>query len=127
MLFRSRLQEAEWPGNVRQLENAVARMVALAAGGELGPEAFVPDAPAPRAPGAPEEGAEDAGALPSAAAEVLHASGSGLSLREQLDAVERSLIVTMLAVTRGNRSEAARRLAVGRTCFLERLKKHGLM
>src|SRR5512138_874163 len=35
-----RLAAAEWPGNVRQLENAVARMVALSGGGEIGPEAF---------------------------------------------------------------------------------------
>src|SRR5437868_9684886 len=31
------LQRAEWPGNVRQLENTVARLVALSSGGEVGP------------------------------------------------------------------------------------------
>src|SRR5229473_7255267 len=31
---------AEWPGNVRQLENTVARMVTLGTGNEIGPEAF---------------------------------------------------------------------------------------
>src|SRR5438309_8168899 len=34
------LQRLEWPGNVRQLENAVARIVAWSTGGEIGLEAF---------------------------------------------------------------------------------------
>src|SRR5437660_4783404 len=34
------LQRADWPGNVRQLENAVARMVALGGGGEIGVQAL---------------------------------------------------------------------------------------
>ncbi|HYG67787.1 MAG TPA: sigma-54 dependent transcriptional regulator, partial [Anaeromyxobacteraceae bacterium] len=34
------LARAEWPGNVRQLENAVARLVALAPAGELGVSAW---------------------------------------------------------------------------------------
>ena len=36
----ARLAAADWPGNVRQLENVVARMVAMSGGGELGPESF---------------------------------------------------------------------------------------
>ena len=113
----SKLRDADWPGNVRQLENAVARMVALSPGGEIGPEAFLAE---PRASSAAPEAIDGADALPPAGME-------GLSLREQMDAVERALIAATLAVTRGNRSEAARRLSVGRTSFLERLKKHGLM
>jgi len=34
------LRRAEWPGNIRQLENAIARMVALGGGGEIPLEAF---------------------------------------------------------------------------------------
>lgn len=113
----SRMREAEWPGNVRQLENAVARMVALASDGEVGPDAFV----AERArPWVTPEPPGDADALPQE-------GNVGLSLPEQLDAVERQLIIAMLAVTRGNRSEAARRLGIGRTCLLHRMKKHELM
>jgi len=111
----SKLREADWPGNVRQLENAVARMVALASDGEIGPDALAPAQPRP-AP--PEDGDAPDAAPPGIA--------TNLSLGDQLDAVERSIIATMLAMTRGNRSEAARRLGVGRTCFLDRLKKHGL-
>jgi len=34
------LQATDWPGNVRQLENAIARIVAMSGGGELGPDAL---------------------------------------------------------------------------------------
>src|SRR2546430_7661133 len=43
------LQRLEWPGNVRQLENAVARIVALSTGGEIGLEAFAAASAAPPA------------------------------------------------------------------------------
>src|SRR5438128_3165287 len=43
------LQRADWPGNVRQLENAVARMVALGSGGDIGLEAFALASTAPAA------------------------------------------------------------------------------
>ncbi|HSN14681.1 MAG TPA: sigma-54 dependent transcriptional regulator, partial [Anaeromyxobacteraceae bacterium] len=108
-----RLRAAAWPGNVRQLENAVARMVALAAPGELGPEAF----DAPRTGGEPP---------PPAATEGAPEPTDDLTLREQLDALERNLIAGMLAQTGGNQSEAARRLGLSRTAFIDRMKKYGL-
>src|SRR5438128_1219918 len=67
------LQRLDWPGNVRQLENAVARIVALATGGEIGLEAFGTASAAPAA---------DAGA---------EAPPEGTrSLREQIAASEHS-------------------------------------
>jgi two-component system response regulator AtoC len=103
-----RLARTDWPGNVRQLESCVARMVALSGGGEIGPEAL--DAAATSTPAAPGSG-ESAGSAP---------------LFEQLDAVERSLVARMLAATDGNQSEAARRLGIGRTALIDRMKKYGL-
>ncbi|GAO02407.1 sigma-54 dependent transcriptional regulator [Anaeromyxobacter sp. PSR-1] len=103
-----RLAAAEWPGNVRQLENQVARLVALSNGGELGPEALEAGAaPAAREPGVepPPEGA--------------------LTLHEHLDAVERNIIARTLAATGGNQSETARRLGVSRGALIDRLKKYG--
>jgi two-component system response regulator AtoC len=102
------LQQAQWPGNVRQLENAVARIVALSGGGELGADAFASmPAPSTAEPGveAPADGA--------------------LTLREQMDALERSLIGQALAATSGNQSEASRRLGLSRSAFIDRLKKYG--
>jgi len=102
------LQQAQWPGNVRQLENAVARIVALSGGGEIGPEAFSGEP----APSALEPGVE---ATP----------GGALTLREQMDALEHSLIAQALAAASGNQSEAARRLGLSRSAFIDRLKKYG--
>jgi transcriptional regulator with GAF, ATPase, and Fis domain len=99
------LQRMDWPGNVRQLENAVARLLALSTGGEIGLEAFNSSAPA-----SDSEGTE-----------------GSLSLREQLDAVERSLIQRAMTAAGGNQSEAARRLGVNRGSLIERLKKYGMI
>lgn len=112
----AKLRDADWPGNVRQLENAVARMVALGSGGELGPEAF--GAQPRRAASAPYE-VDEPDVAPRDASDEL-------SLLEQLDALERSLVVKMLAATGGNQTEAARRLRVGRTTLIDRMKKYGL-
>jgi two-component system response regulator AtoC len=101
------LQQLDWPGNVRELENTVARLVALSAGGEIGLEAFAATSAAPAA----EAGEE---ALPDGT----------LSLREQVEAVERSLIRRTMAAVRGNQSEAARRLGLSRGSLIERLKKY---
>src|SRR5437899_10656777 len=104
------LQRLDWPGNVRQLENAVARIVALATGGEIGLEAFGTASAAPAA---------DAGA---------EAPPEGtLSLREQIEAMERSLIGRTMTEVGGNQSEAARRLGLSRGSLIERLKKYGPM
>jgi two-component system response regulator AtoC len=104
------LQRMDWPGNVRQLENAVARLVALSIGREIGLEAFAALSAGPAADlpaGAPPEGA--------------------LSLREQVEAVERSLIGRTMTAVGGNQSEAARRLGLSRGSLIERLKKYGPM
>jgi two-component system response regulator AtoC len=101
------LQRADWPGNVRELENSVARMVALSGGDEIGLAAFAGTTSAPAEPGAPPppEGV--------------------LSLREQVEALERNVIVRTLSAVGGNQSEAARRLGLSRGSLIDRLKKYG--
>jgi len=101
------LQRADWPGNVRQLENAVARMVALGGGGEIGVQALTGTA---------------FRATESDAETLLDGT---LSLREQIDALERSVIARTLAAVSGNQSEAARRLGLSRGSLIDRLKKYG--
>ncbi len=99
-------QLRSWPGNVRQLENTVARMVALGTGNEIGPEGSSRAANEPRAEPVPE---------------------GMLSLPEQVETLERSLIAKTLKAVSGNQSEAARRLGLGRGALIERLKKYGLL
>jgi two-component system response regulator AtoC len=102
------LERASWPGNVRELENAMARMVALSTGGEIPASAFAAPAAPPADPG--EEPAPP----------------GALTLREHLDAVERSLIANALADLGGNQSAAARKLGLSRSALIDRLKKYGL-
>jgi two-component system, NtrC family, response regulator AtoC len=110
----ARLAAAEWPGNVRQLENVVARLVALSGGGELGAESFVAPASAELAPRPPADG-DPAAAWPADASHTL---------REQLDALERSIIARTMTAVRGNQSEAARRLGISRNTLAERLRRY---
>jgi DNA-binding NtrC family response regulator len=103
------LGAASWPGNVRQLENTVARLVALHGGsGEIGAEAFA------------------VGGSVSADRAASPAVDATADLREQLQVLERSIIVRTLAAVSGNQSEAARRLGLSRTSLIDRLKKYGL-
>jgi len=102
------LQRVDWPGNVRQLENAVARIVALSTGGEDRPRGVHGSLGRYRG------------------RDGFRGSAEGtLSLREQLDAVERSLIRRTMTAVGGNQSEAARRLGLNRGSLIERLKKYG--
>jgi len=104
------LQAAKWPGNVRQLENTVARLVALHGGsGEIATQAFAGEA----------SGSADR--PPEVAAD-----GTG-DLREQLEELERAIIARTFAAVSGNQSESARRLGISRTSLIDRLKKYGLL
>jgi two-component system response regulator AtoC len=121
-----RLRTAEWPGNVRQLENLVARMVALSGGGEIGPGSLDGAGEA-----APRAAAHDAGEGEDAAEgdrapDDAPSAGASLTLKEQLDALERSIIARVMTSARGNQSEAARRLGVSRNTLIERLRRYAI-
>ncbi|CAN5306548.1 sigma-54 dependent transcriptional regulator [soil metagenome] len=92
-----------WPCNVRQLENIVARCVALATEPVVGPGAF----------------AMESGNLEP---HVDH----DLSLKDQLEAFERSILSSALSRAGGNQSEVSRRLGVTRASLYDRIKKYGL-
>src|SRR2546428_5090943 len=103
------LRRADWPGKGRRLETAVGRLVALqGGGGKMGAEAIT----APAVSNSAEQATEP----------TIDAS---LSLREQVEALERSVITRTLAAVSGNQSEAARRLGLSRSSFIDRLKKYG--
>jgi two-component system response regulator AtoC len=123
------LVKADWPGNVRQLENTIARLAALSAGGVIGLADYqsatgeLPSAaPPPTAPvvfDVHDAGDEhSAGPAPDAR--------NGPSLKEQVEAFERGLVARALDATGGNQSEAARRLGVSRVTLIDKMKKYGL-
>ncbi|HXK54747.1 MAG TPA: sigma-54 dependent transcriptional regulator, partial [Hyphomicrobiales bacterium] len=143
----AKLQRYDWPGNVRQLENAVFRAVVLADGprltmrefpqiaiqiGEL-PGAEI-DAPPPRGadaePVAPDHGrpfaapplAADAGQLIADAVRALDDDGQVRSLED----IEADIIRFALSHYDGHMSEVARRLKIGRSTLYRKLRDIGI-
>ncbi|MBI4887430.1 MAG: sigma-54-dependent Fis family transcriptional regulator [Acidobacteria bacterium] len=100
-----------WPGNVRQLENAVERAVALSGGRQ---EVAVADLP-PEVQAAPQ----------GAAAPFVEFPDLGLDMPTYLAAIERDLIQRALDRTQGNRNRAADLLRIKRTTLVEKLKRIG--
>jgi DNA-binding NtrC family response regulator len=124
----SLLQSFDWPGNVRQLENAVYRAIVLADAPYLQPHDFpaisglappISDAPPPPIPSAGQLLAE----LPAdAPVRVLDERGHLRKLEE----VERDLIQLAIEVYSGHMSEVARRLGIGRSTLYRKVREQGL-
>jgi two-component system response regulator AtoC len=111
------LVRTDWPGNVRQLENTIARLAALSAGGTITLADF-------RA--ADTSGSQPAIVPSSDTDDPAPDARNGPSLREQVEAFERGLVARALDATGGNQSEAARRLGVSRVTLIDKMKKYGL-
>jgi DNA-binding NtrC family response regulator len=98
-----------WPGNVRQLENAVERSVALS-GGRV--ELDQTDLPPELQP------TDNAVSTP-----FVEFPEEGLDLAAYLSSIERETIQRALERTSGNRNKAAELLRMKRTTLVEKLKR----
>lgn len=96
------LAHHNWPGNVRELENVMGHACMMATGGRIDVQ-DLPDYLALR----PER----------------HTEGNGLS---SLDEQERLLVEEAMTQAKGNQSEAARILRIGRDALRYKLKKFSL-
>jgi DNA-binding NtrC family response regulator len=126
------LSAFDWPGNVRQLENAVYRAIVLADAPYLQPHDFpaisgvaapppdyVPQAaPAPTSAGAPP-GVE---APIDSPVRILDGRGHLRTLEE----IERDLIQLAIEIYAGHMSEVARRLGIGRSTLYRKVREQGL-
>ena len=103
------LEHQEWPGNVRQLENAIERAAVLNEKAVLDREDFhiVP----PRHEVERGSGGEDV--------------GDG-TLRSVVESAERSAIIDALKATDGNRRAAAQRLGVSLRTLFYKIDRYGL-
>ncbi len=99
----------QWPGNIRELANVVERAATLADGNVIGPEALPPAL----------RGAE----LRESPAEMPTA---GIDLQAHLDALERRALEQALERTGGNKTEAAKLLALTFRSLRYRLAKYGI-
>lgn len=130
------LQAHDWPGNVRQLENAVYRALVLADSPLLQPHDFpaisgvavpldatseampTPDSPVGEAPAASsdEEGHHDS---------PIRITDDRGHVRT-LEQIERDLIQHAIEVYAGHMSEIARRLGIGRSTLYRKVREQGL-
>ena len=100
-------QDHRWPGNIRELENVIERIVVLARGDEI----IVSDLP-------------DFLRRERPTAEMLQLElpEAGISL----ESVEKDLIIRALKKFGGNQTHAARYLDISRKALVYRMEKHGL-
>ncbi len=111
-----RLLEWNWPGNVRELENAIHRAVILLEGGLIEPDHLLFE-PMPSVDRKPKFTLiTDKGAYLGAIS-----SSSPLANRPLAD-LEREAILCTLEATRGNKTEAARRLGVTARTLSNKMK-----
>ena len=113
---QNRVQDWNWPGNVRELENAIHRAVILVDGSEIEPDHLLFE-PIPRGNHKPKftlvtDKGEYLGAI---------SSSSPLANRTLAD-LEREAILCTLEATKGNKTEAARRLGVTARTLSNKMK-----
>jgi DNA-binding NtrC family response regulator len=121
------LEKYDYPGNVRELENAIEHAVTLSEGRTLTPADLPAAIRSPRLlPRTAASAAEGDGGPASAAAE--HALAAMLAARDRLslDEVSREHVVRVLERHRGNATAAARQLGLSRTTMWRLLKRWGV-
>jgi DNA-binding NtrC family response regulator len=128
----------DWPGNVRQLENAMFRAVVLADSDELtvaefpqiaaqmdGFDVRIPPVPATLARQEPRNDTPRIIQMPVRDPNSIElVAGSDM---RKLDDLEREIITFALAHYRGHMSEVSRKLGIGRSTLYRKLKDYGLI
>ena len=111
----------DWPGNVRQLENAVFRAIVLSDGGTLKPEDF------PQISGMNTSLYTSPVARPAAepVEQPVTITDETGELRT-LEAIERDLIQFAIDHYSGHMSEVARRLGIGRSTLYRKVREYEL-
>lgn len=100
------LQQAEWPGNVRQLRNAIERAVIVCDGAVLVPDDF--------------------GNSLSVKVAQAEAKAPASALKSAIRSVEKRAYEEAIAASGGNRSKAMNELGVSRRTFYKRLAELGI-
>jgi len=113
-----------WPGNIRQLQNAIFRAVVMCEGDQLSADDFahiISDGPSASA-GMPPQGAANAAQGVEGALTLIGASGHVRNFAE----MEREIIQFAINHHDGKMSEIARCLGIGRSTLYRKLDEYGL-
>ena len=120
---RTHLGRLDWPGNVRQLENACRWLTVMATGKEI----HLDDLPAElRLAESGDGAAEDWQAQLRRWAERRLAGGYTPLLDDAVARFEQIMIETALRHSGGRRQDAARLLGWGRNTLTRKIKEHGM-
>ena len=115
------MEQYEWPGNIRQLENVIERAVLLG----RGPVLTVEDLP-PELTGRGSDPFSSLAAVDSQCSPVRIGDLRGKSLREALEGPERQIILQSLKSHHWNRVATAEALEINRTTLYKKMKRLGL-
>ena len=108
------LESYSWPGNVREVENLIERLVVLNDDGVIR-SSDLPDYVVNNS--VPQHHKDSEVTLP----------GEGVDLDAVLEKIENGFIEQALQRARGNKTMAAELLKLNRTTFIERLRKKGML
>ena len=109
-----RLEAYDWPGNVREMQNLIERLITLTDHDEIRVDDLA---------------ASGAWTGPTLRPPVLHdfaLPADGIDIDECIQHFQHDMMVQALERTHGNKTAAANLLGLNRTTFIERLRRHGL-
>ncbi len=103
------LQDYDWPGNIRELENLLERAVVLNKTGSLTVRDFPPSITQKRGPHVDMDIDADA------------------TLNDQVDEFEKQIIMKALRENSFNKLKTAEKLGIHRSTFMSKMKKYGMI
>ncbi len=127
----------EWPGNIRELQNLIERLVILKNGGEISTEHLPLEIRRSLSPIESDQKQVSPGTMPLAPisqtiqgniaanhpTDRLTLPSEGINLTQYIESLENKMILEALERTHHNKNQAAKLLGLNRTTLVERIKK----